>query len=222
MPAPARLWATPERAEPGAGGIEQDPVGAAVGERGPAAVRSDDKGNAGFAHQLGPVRLELKSQQPGATGTGDHVEEYGLAARARAEIDPQPVRALKRSGREGKSHQLTALVLDTGAPVPHRRQVSGRPAIGEPDSAIRPRAREAAGHLDELSPRHPAGHQVHLWAFVVCHQSRAGLVKVAVQGVPEGLRHPAGVAGFQRDRVDRVRWPQLLEPAGQVTSSDLA
>ena len=102
----------------------------------------------------GPVRVDVRGDQAGAAGSGEPGQQPGLAAGARAQVEPEPVRgpasaagASARAGTwfagscrgqadpgQGERGQLARLVLDGRA----RGDQGGGIAAGQPEAIRRP------------------------------------------------------------------------------------
>ena len=131
---PPRLGAPPQRAEPRARSVDEDPVEAGVGPGPGAAVADHDLGARPdrTTYELRTVRLRLVGGESRASGLGQPGQERRLAAGSGAEVEPAEVgtaRGLESGSRRGEGDQLAALVLDADVTAAHRlegRRVAGR------------------------------------------------------------------------------------------------
>lgn len=181
-------------------------------------------------HEAGAVRLLLGGQQGGAAVRGEGGEQGGLAAGARAAVQPAGVAALQRGGREGRRHELAALVLDPGPAVAHGGQRAGLAALGHPHGVRRPAAGQRALLAELLGEfvrggAAGAGDQGDLGALVVRFQQVLDTGPAAAERVPERRDDPARVRVDDREvvlGVVLVRGGHLRHPAVEVVGGHLA
>ncbi len=126
---PARLGPATQRAQPGAGRVDQDPVEDAGAVRRQGAVGGHHArrtryqlavGGQGPADQPGAGRQPLAGDQPGPALGRERRQQPGLAAGTRAEVEPELVAALERRLGQRQGDQLRALVLHRGPALGHR------------------------------------------------------------------------------------------------------
>ena len=97
--APPGFGAAAQRSEAGARDIGQDTVERTRAPRHLAPVRGQDGGGfaaraaQGFQDALRPVRADVRGDQAGAAGGGEAAQQPGLAAGARAQVEPELVAA---------------------------------------------------------------------------------------------------------------------------------
>ena len=167
---PARLRAPPQRAQPGAGRVDQHPV---ERRRPPTAGRVPSAAStpayavrAGQrpAHQPGAVRLQLGRQQVGAPLGRQCRQQRRLAAGAGAQVEPPLVPPVDLGPRQRERDQLGTLVLDAGPPLGDRRDLAGVTAVEH--HAVR---REGGGRAGQLRTGRPSRsrHQHHPGRLVV-------------------------------------------------------
>src|SRR5260370_40690811 len=102
----------------------------------------------GFQDAPGPVRADVRGDQAGAAGGGEPAQQPGLAAGARAQVEPEPVLAGQADPGQGKRGELARLVLDGRLAAGDQGR---RIATSQPEAVRRPAGSLAvpreAGHV---------------------------------------------------------------------------
>jgi len=155
-------------------------------------------------------------------------EQCGLTTRPGAQIEPALVPPLDGSIGEHESDQLTALILDPGARLPHRTDPTGvSPGQNDGTRTQIPGSRlSASGGLRLLREAFGAGHpgagaQHDLGLSIVGLEQWAQFVLGTVVGeqrLAHGLDHPyrVGLDGGQRRRRIGSLSPKYGQPAIEV------
>ena len=224
LPPPARLGPPAQRAEPGARGVDQDPVEGPGRPRRRRAVGGHDaqrrrrRPGQRPADQAGPVRLPLG-------GRPARPRARPPAPASSAALPPGPAqRSSQRSSRPVDAARPPAPARPAGSPRPARRRGPRRPP--RPRRGRRRPARTPYGDQRRRLARQlvagraaGSGHQGDAGRLVVGGQQGVELVGAPRAAVRQLLDHPAGVAvgdGQAADAGRRRRRARPGDPPGQV------
>src|SRR5579875_3113576 len=218
--APAQLWTSPQRAEPGARDVDQDPIDATRPPGGTPSISHDHR-DAGVArNEPSPVRTEVDREDSCAAPVRFGGQQRRLAAGAGAEIQP-PAGTGGSSG--GQGDQLAPLVLNTGSSLTYgsdatrRTGVQDRRRRGPPPGPGPSREQFVDG-----APPGTGGEMHRSWRVVRLEQG-AYVVEITAERVRERGDDPPRVSVPQAECRDRVIGRgDLGEPAVQIAVSDPA
>lgn len=168
----------------------------------------------GLADQFGAVLGRFHRVHVEAVDGGERAEQRGLAAGARAQIEPAAaVGADEFGAAEAQRDQLTALVLHGRHALAHGLELAGIAAL-QVHRVGRPAPFFAAGDQGQFFGGDFAGprDQVHDRAFVVGGEQVAQFARVRAERVGEGLGDPGGVRVLEREPTHRIGRRQRLDP----------
>ena len=176
---PARLGATAQGTDAGAGRIEENAVCGAGRDRVSAVRDAHLRGirTECLAHELGPMGVRLHADESGTALAGEAGEQRGLAARTGGEVDPGGIRPVDGHIDQRERDQLASFVLDPGAAVAHDRHLV-RSALGERGRQRRPGPRLDSRQREEFLDGHPSRHERGASGTVVGIEQRAQAVRV--------------------------------------------
>src|SRR6266851_122579 len=178
----------------------------------------------GFQDALGPVRADVRGDQARAAGSGEPAQQPGLAAGARAHVQPEPVLAGQADPGQGERGQLAGLVLDgrLAAGDQGRRVAAGQPeTVGRPAGPLAVR-----GEAGTVRRSGGAEREDHVGPDVAGGEGVLGLGGAGLaERVADRVDDPARIAvpdGEVPGRVAGPVWGDDLDPGIQVTGGHAA